>query len=50
MELKVDVNNISVFVEPDPTQTKFKTGKEEYIQLNIESVAVKNKAAFRDYV
>ena len=46
MDLKVNLQNISIFVEPNPLQKI----KRQYIKLNVEQISVRNKVVFRDYV
>ena len=46
MDLKVDLANISVYIEPNPLELI----KKQYLQLNIKNISVRNQALYRNYV
>lgn len=47
MDLKVDLSNICVYVQPQPYKTE---AEKEYVMLNIERITVRNSSIYRKYV
>ena len=43
MDLKVELDNILVLIEP-------RSGMDEFLQLNVQKLFVKNQVFYRDYV